>query len=228
MLILIGLVILIVGVVLIIKITSHFSVENIVAFLEEIESWAGPLYIGLFAILPGLFIPIIALIIPGGAIFGVARASLYLLIGAGLNLTWTFLSARYFFQDQMQKFIRKKIGDSEEKTYIWNKLQALSSNPKSFRLLFLIRLSPLIPFTLINYAAGLTELDFKLYLASSLLGFMPKAIAYLYLGDQVLHFSPKKFILSLLIVVLIAGGSAIITKKYLEEENPESNLDQEK
>ncbi|KAK3275023.1 hypothetical protein CYMTET_16828, partial [Cymbomonas tetramitiformis] len=47
---------------------------------------------------------------------------------------------------------------------------------------FLVRLSPLFPFNLINYAFGLTRIPFPSYVAASWAGMLPGTLAYVYLG----------------------------------------------
>jgi len=53
---------------------------------------------------------------------------------------------------------------------------------RGFWIVFLLRLSPLFPFNLLNYALGVTELKFRDYLLASWLGMMPGTFLYVYLG----------------------------------------------
>ncbi len=48
--------------------------------------------------------------------------------------------------------------------------------------MFLLRLSPLVPFNLLNYTLGLTRLPLSLYVVSSWAGMLPGTFAYVYLG----------------------------------------------
>jgi len=49
-------------------------------------------------------------------------------------------------------------------------------------LVFLIRLNPLLPFSLLNYLFTVPKLDFRKYLLSSFLGMTPDIFFYLYVG----------------------------------------------
>lgn len=49
-------------------------------------------------------------------------------------------------------------------------------------MVFLLRLSPLVPFNLLNYALGLTAVPLLPYIASSWAGMLPGTFAYVYLG----------------------------------------------
>ena len=54
-----------------------------------------------------------------------------------------------------------------------------------FKIVMLTRLSPLFPFTLLNYAFGLTKVRFRDYLLASWLGMLPGTVMYVYLGSSV-------------------------------------------
>ncbi|MBI2944891.1 MAG: TVP38/TMEM64 family protein [Candidatus Wallbacteria bacterium] len=54
-----------------------------------------------------------------------------------------------------------------------------------FRVVLLLRLSPVIPFNLLNYALGLTRVGFRDYVLGSFLGMLPGTVMYVYLGSVV-------------------------------------------
>lgn len=54
-----------------------------------------------------------------------------------------------------------------------------------FRIVLLLRLSPLFPFTVLNYALGLTRVRLRDYVAASWLGMLPGTILYVYLGSLI-------------------------------------------
>jgi len=53
---------------------------------------------------------------------------------------------------------------------------------QGFKLLVLIRLSPLFPFALSNYLYGASAISFPAYFWGTLLGFAPGTLAYVYTG----------------------------------------------
>jgi uncharacterized membrane protein YdjX (TVP38/TMEM64 family) len=53
---------------------------------------------------------------------------------------------------------------------------------QGFKIVLLTRLSPLFPFTLLNYAFSLTRVSFRSYVLASWLGMMPGTLMYVYLG----------------------------------------------
>jgi uncharacterized membrane protein YdjX (TVP38/TMEM64 family) len=53
----------------------------------------------------------------------------------------------------------------------------------SFRLVLLLRLSPLIPFNVLNYALSLTSVSLSRYVVASFVGMLPGTFLYVYLGS---------------------------------------------
>jgi uncharacterized membrane protein YdjX (TVP38/TMEM64 family) len=58
-----------------------------------------------------------------------------------------------------------------------------------FKIVFLLRLSPIFPFNLLNYALGLTGVRLRDYLIASFLGMLPGTFLYVYLGSLVTNAS---------------------------------------
>ncbi len=58
-----------------------------------------------------------------------------------------------------------------------------------FTIVLLLRLSPILPFNLLNYALGLTRVRFRDYVLASFLGMLPGTALYVYLGSLVTNAS---------------------------------------
>ncbi len=58
-----------------------------------------------------------------------------------------------------------------------------------FKIVFLLRLSPIFPFNLLNYALGLTPVRLRDYVIASFLGMLPGTFLYVYLGSLVTNAS---------------------------------------
>src|SRR5262249_11961339 len=52
-----------------------------------------------------------------------------------------------------------------------------------FKIVVLLRLSPLFPFQLLNYALGLTKISFREYVLASWIGMLPGTVMYVYIGS---------------------------------------------
>lgn len=54
-----------------------------------------------------------------------------------------------------------------------------------FKIVFLLRLSPIFPFNLLNYALGVTRVRLRDYVLASWLGMLPGTLLYVYVGSLV-------------------------------------------
>ena len=109
-----------------------------------------------------------------GAVFGVVWGSIYVSIASTLGATAAFLVGRYLARDA----IARKIEGSERFAVI-DKAVA----KEGWKIVGLTRLSPVFPFTLLNYAFGLTQVKLRDYMLASWIGMMPGTVMYVYLGS---------------------------------------------
>jgi len=145
---------------------------------DALETWvadagfAGPFVFMLIYILGTvLFFPGAVLTLAGGAIFGPVWGTLYNLTGATIGAGIAFLLARYLASD----WVEKKAG---------GRLAQLKGGveEEGWRFVAFVRLVPLFPFNVLNFALGLTRIKFWHYLLTSYICMFPGAVAYTYLG----------------------------------------------
>lgn len=120
------------------------------------------------------FIPGSALTLGAGAVFGVIKGSIYVSIGSTLGATAAFLVGRYIARD----WIARKIEKNEKFAAIDRAVGA-----EGWKIVGLTRLSPIFPFSLLNYAFGLTKVSLRDYVLASWIGMMPGTVMYVYLGS---------------------------------------------
>lgn len=145
-------------------------------WIKTISGWVetlGPFGVVVFALIYAaatvLFIPGSVLTIAAGLIFGIVLGTLAAWSGAVLGASLAFLVGRYF--------ARSKI---EEKTKSNEKFQAIGK--RGWKIVGLLRLSPLIPFNVSNYFYGITKVGFWPYVLASAGGMLPGTLLYVYLG----------------------------------------------
>ena len=143
-----------------------------------LESWvrqaaiAAPVaFMLLYTVATVFFLPGSILTLAGGALFGPVLGTFYNLTGATIGATLAFLIARYLASDWV-----------EEKTGGRLKQLKKGVEGEGWRFVAFVRLVPLFPFNLLNYALGLTKIRLSHYLLASYLCMLPGAIAYTYLG----------------------------------------------
>jgi uncharacterized membrane protein YdjX (TVP38/TMEM64 family) len=149
--------------------------------LRSFQGWVtglGPLgwvlYALVYAVCCVLFVPGSILTLGAGALYGLWTGTAIVLAGATLGATLSFLLAK--------SVLRKKI---ERMTAANAKFAALDRAiaKEGAKIVFLIRLSPVFPFTYINYAFGLTGVGTAPYVLASFVGMIPGTFAYVYLGS---------------------------------------------
>ena len=134
---------------------------------------AAPLaFIGIYAFAVVALIPASLLTIAGGAVFGLMRGVIYALIGATLGSTAAFLLGRYV----ARRLVARRLAAMPRFQAIE---QAVSARGR--RIVFLLRLSPVVPFNFLNYALGLTTISVWDFVIASL-GTIPGAFVYAYAG----------------------------------------------
>ncbi len=148
--------------------------------LRNFQGWVvglGPagwvLYALVYAVCCVLFVPASILTLGAGALYGLGTGTAIVLAGATLGATLSFLLAK--------SALRKRI---ERMTAGNAKFAALDKAiaKEGAKIVFLVRLSPVFPFTYINYAFGLTGVRTLPYVLASFVGMIPGTFAYVYLG----------------------------------------------
>jgi uncharacterized membrane protein YdjX (TVP38/TMEM64 family) len=139
--------------------------------LQHFGGWAPILFLVLYALATVLFVPGSVLTVAGGALFGPIWGTLWNLTGATLGATLAFMIARYIASDWVaarsgERLSRLMRGVEEE----------------GWRFIAFVRLVPLFPFNLMNYAFGLTRIRLREYVLASFVCMGPGALAYTYLG----------------------------------------------
>ena len=142
-------------------------------WVKSFGPWGVVLYIGVYAIATVLFVPGWILTVGAGVAFGLFWGTFTALIGATIGATFAFLIARYVARGAVSKRFGKN-----------RKFQAIDGaiGQQGWKIVGLLRLSPLIPFNLSNYLYGLTAIAFVPYLFATFVGMLPGTVLYVYLG----------------------------------------------
>jgi uncharacterized membrane protein YdjX (TVP38/TMEM64 family)/rhodanese-related sulfurtransferase len=140
-------------------------------WLGSLGLWAPVGYVVLFALGTVAFVPGVLFSLAGGALFGPFWGSIWNLTGATLGATLTFLAARYIAGG----WVTRKAGGLLKRLID-------GVDAEGWRFVAFIRLVPLFPFNLSNYALGLTHIPLHHYVIATLVCMVPGAIAYTWLG----------------------------------------------
>jgi uncharacterized membrane protein YdjX (TVP38/TMEM64 family) len=155
---------------------------RLAGFLETVrgfETW-GPAIVG------ASFLPVCLLFLPGspltlfggfafgGTFRGLIAVTACVSAGSTLGASAAFLVGRTV----ARKWIERRVA-------AYPRFRAIDAavGEKGFRIVLLVRLSPVFPFNLLNYALGLTRVSFRDYVLASWIGMLPGTILYVYLGS---------------------------------------------
>ncbi len=133
--------------------------------------WAPAVYMLAYVLATLLFVPGALFTLAAGALFGPLWGSVYALVAGTVGATLAFLIARYFAANWVARrgggLLRRLIEGVEE---------------EGWRFVAFVRLVPLFPFNLLNYALGLARIPLRDYVAASLVCMAPATLSYAYLG----------------------------------------------
>ncbi len=145
--------------------------EALDAWLSGFGIWAPVIHVGLYALGTVVFAPGSLFALAGGAMFGPVLGTFLNLLGATIGASIAFLIARYLAGDR----VAQKSG---------GRLKRMTRGVENegWRFVAFVRLVPVFPFNLSNYAFGLTRIPFVSYMVTSLITMAPGALAYTWLG----------------------------------------------
>ncbi len=169
---------------------GRLDAARLARWLAEAGPWAPLAFILIYALATVLFLPGSVLTLAGGALFGPVLGTFCNLTGATLGAALAFLVARHLAGDWVARRMGPRLG----------RLVA-GVEAEGWRFVAFVRLVPLFPFNLLNYALGLTRLRFWPYVVTSYVAMLPGAVAYTYLG-----YAGRE---------AVAGGEGVVRKGLL-------------
>ena len=145
-------------------------------FIALVDDWGAlgyVAYIVVYALLELLAVPAIPLTMTAGVIFGILPGTAVVSLSSTLAATGAFLISRYLARDRFAAWANKN-----------PKFAAIDKaiGKDGFRVVALLRLSPLLPLAASNYLYGVTSVDLGSYVAASCLGMLPGTLAYVAAG----------------------------------------------
>jgi uncharacterized membrane protein YdjX (TVP38/TMEM64 family) len=142
-------------------------------WVADLGIWGVLLFILVYVLATVLFFPASILTIGAGFIFGVLLGTVVVSIAATAGAALAFLIARYLARDQIERHVANNPRFKRIDRAI---------GERGAKLVFLLRLSPLIPFNVSNYFYGLTAVKFWPYVLASWIGMLPGTLLYVYIG----------------------------------------------
>jgi uncharacterized membrane protein YdjX (TVP38/TMEM64 family) len=147
------------------------------SYLDSLGPINGPLLFAFgYFVLEMFAVPAFPLTMSAGALFGAFEGTFVVVSSATAAAVAAFLISRYVARDAVKKLASEKFGEQYRKID-----EAIGEN--GFGVIFMLRLSPLLPFSVSNYLYGLTSVSVLEYAPASFLGMIPGTVAYVASGD---------------------------------------------
>ena len=143
--------------------------------LADIGPWGPLIFVGFYIVSAITLAPSFLLTVAAGAVYGVWEGSLLVFVGAVIGASAAFGISRRLAGTSMLGWM-----DRDARVQVVRGAVA----QEGAWVQFLLRLSPLVPFTLLNYALGLAKVRYRDFCVA-MVGMIPAIIMYTYYGKVV-------------------------------------------
>lgn len=147
----------------------------VVLKLAQLGAWAPVLFVLLYIAAAVILAPAFFLTVAAGAMFGIWQGSLLVFIGASLGATAVYALASPLAHSRWMARVTRDPRVAAVRAAVAG---------EGVRVMLLLRLSPLIPYSILNYALALSGVRFADF-AVALLGMIPAVLLYTYYGKVV-------------------------------------------
>lgn len=162
---------LIAGISVMIVYRDHLDAAALENWVKDTGLLGPVVFMFIYSIGTLFFFPGSVLTLVGGALFGPVYGTFYNLTGATIGAALSFIFARYMLADMVEEKTGGRIKQLKE-----------GVEQEGWRFVAFVRLVPLFPFNLLNYALGVTRIKFWHYVIASYICMFPGGLAYTYLG----------------------------------------------
>lgn len=188
-----------------------FSPQNIKEYILGFGSWALLVYIILYAVNTiSLLPPIGAMSLAAGFIFGPLLGTIGIMTGSLVGTSATFFISRIFGRGLVDKVVKGRFKDFEDRL-----------NRNGFVAILFIRLVPIIPWEVVNYASGLSKIKYRDFITATVLGILPSVVIQTIFADRLSDFNwrdPKLLAaVTAFIILIFVPGIYITIKKKLKK-----------
>lgn len=172
-------------------------------WLESLNRWTtnrGAVGVLVFS---GIYILAVLLLLPSsvftmsaGVTYGLVGGTLFSLTSATIGSGVAFLIARHVAQRPVQRWLNQH-----------RKMKAIERavSEHEWKVIFLLRLAPIVPFGPVNYSLGLANVHFWTYITATAAGIIPGTFLYTYAGYAGYAFFGDETQTTLQYVLIVGG-----------------------
>lgn len=150
---------------------------DLLSWFQRHNGWAGwGIFVGMYTAMVALFLPGVVLILGAGFVFGFWRGLLAVWAGGAVGQALAFLLARYLFRDWVESTLKTK----------WKRWEIIDKaiEHDGWKLVLIMRFSPIIPYNLLNIAMATTSIPFWQFTVVSAVGIIYECAVFAYFGSM--------------------------------------------
>jgi len=188
---------------------SGFSSQGVRDWVDGFGVVAPLAFIAVSASLTCALFPGPVLAAASGLLFGTA-------LGFPVSLSAATLGACSAF------LISRRIGHAPAELLIGPRLRRIRDwiGRRDFVAVLLARIAPGMPFTVVNYAAGLTSVPLRVFAAATALGAAPRAFAYTALGGTFGDWNSPEAIVAVTVLVVMGVVGLVLLRREVRLPSP--------
>jgi uncharacterized membrane protein YdjX (TVP38/TMEM64 family) len=197
----------VVGCFVLVSATGDLSAERVRGWVDG-YGIAGPLvFIAVSSCLTVALFPGPLLAGASGLLFGTALGTPISIISATLGATLAFLLARGLARDAVEQMAPARV----------RRLRAWIGE-RGFLAVLYARLAPGLPYTLVNYAAGLAPIRLRAFVLATAIGCAPRAFAYTALGGSLGSWHRPEAIVAFAVLIVMAVAGLVLGRRQLAQK----------
>lgn len=165
--------VLVVGVFVLRWLRQSGLMERALDWISGLGPWGPVAFMAIYTLAVVLLVPASVFTLGAGFVYGLGWGSLYVMIAANLASTIAFLIARHLARDAVARRLEG---------YSWFRAIDEATAREGWKVVALVRLAPVFPFSIVSYAFGLTRVPFRGYALANL-AMIPGTFMYIYFGS---------------------------------------------
>ncbi|PCI33063.1 MAG: hypothetical protein COB54_04785 [Alphaproteobacteria bacterium] len=154
----------------------HEIMQGLIAWVKASGAWGVLAFAVIYIAAVVMFLPGSILTLGAGFVYGPLWGTLLVSPVSVLGAFIAFSLAR----GRLRPWVMRKVGSNRQFAVVDKAV-----GDQGFKIVMLLRLSPLFPFSFLNYALGLTRVNGRSYVLASFIGMLPATFLYTYLGSLV-------------------------------------------
>lgn len=151
------------------------KIEELLIWVQDNPKQGSVLFLGVYIVGVVLMLPAMVMAMAAGAVFGMLYGSLLVWVGSSVGQTVAFVVGRYLLRELVVQYLTKQFPK-------WTAIdKALET--EGWKLVTLLRLSPIAPWNVLNYALAVTAVPLGPYVIASSLAILPYLLLFVYFGS---------------------------------------------